>query len=428
MDYSSLHPSQPLHNLTCAFHMAEQELGIAQLLAPEDVAALQPDGCSITTYHCNRGRQPRGDSPRLVLLQVQETEALQTQYRKWAADLLHWITEKNVDPQTQLQDVLLQLEALEPQRSEDIHGALQLTLQKVRVLESRIHYLQRAATKVAESGPLESQHLQEQAEVCLETSTLGNSVEEVGRLIHKHAVFLEVLTAQGEKDELDAQRDSINLAQTTRQQLLTSGHPQALAALDQELSSLQGAWQEHQVQLQQAMELQNLESEISSHEAMVQVVVGMGPKLVQTGHFAAHEPQGAGPEPMGGPQVTAAEGRERGLWEQLQLCQLEQEALLLDAWLNARLAIAESQEYGLDLQGVQVSLFRANLGQVTEQRELVFGDEQEATGTFLRAIAHKLHGFEQKAPELQGLMQEKTAQLEGELHGCNLSPVQPLQQ
>lgn len=83
---------------------------------------------------------------------------------------------------------------------------------------------------------------------------------------------------------------------------------------------------------------------------------------------------------MGGPQVTAAEGRARGLWEQLQLCQLEQEALLLDAWLNARLAIAESQEYGLDLQGVQVSLFRASLGQVMEQRELVFGDEQEATG------------------------------------------------
>lgn len=32
LDYSSLRPDRPLHNLRCAFHVAEQELGIAQLL------------------------------------------------------------------------------------------------------------------------------------------------------------------------------------------------------------------------------------------------------------------------------------------------------------------------------------------------------------------------------------------------------------
>lgn len=64
------------------------------------------------------------------------------------------------------------------------------------------------------------------------------------------------------QDELDGRRDSINLARSTGQQLLAAGHPlapsihQALTALDQELSSLQGAWQEHQLYLQQAMELQ----------------------------------------------------------------------------------------------------------------------------------------------------------------------------
>lgn len=50
LDYCSLRPERPLHNLDLAFRVAEQELGIAQLLDPEDVAALQPDERSIMTY------------------------------------------------------------------------------------------------------------------------------------------------------------------------------------------------------------------------------------------------------------------------------------------------------------------------------------------------------------------------------------------
>lgn len=48
--YSSLRPDCPLHNLSVVFRVAEQELGIAQLLDPEDVVAVQPDECSIMTY------------------------------------------------------------------------------------------------------------------------------------------------------------------------------------------------------------------------------------------------------------------------------------------------------------------------------------------------------------------------------------------
>lgn len=50
LDYCSLRPERPLHNLDLAFCVAEQELGIASLLDPEDVAALQPDERSIMTY------------------------------------------------------------------------------------------------------------------------------------------------------------------------------------------------------------------------------------------------------------------------------------------------------------------------------------------------------------------------------------------
>lgn len=52
--------------------------------------------------------------------------------------------------------------------------------------------------------------------------------------------------------------------------------------------------------------------------------------------------------------LQRAESRGQALHEQLQLYQLEQEALLLDAWLTTKLAVAESQDYGQDLEGIKV--------------------------------------------------------------------------
>uniref|UniRef100_A0A8C4M5V2 Spectrin beta, non-erythrocytic 5 n=1 Tax=Equus asinus TaxID=9793 RepID=A0A8C4M5V2_EQUAS len=104
LDYGSLRADRPMHNLDFAFRVAEQELGIAQLLDPEDVAALQPDERSIMTYvslyyhHFSRLHQGQTVQRRLakILLQLQETEELQTQYEHLVADLLCWIAEKQV--------------------------------------------------------------------------------------------------------------------------------------------------------------------------------------------------------------------------------------------------------------------------------------------------------------------------------------------
>lgn len=52
--------------------------------------------------------------------------------------------------------------------------------------------------------------------------------------------------------------------------------------------------------------------------------------------------------------LQRAGGRGQALHEQLHLYQLEQEALLLDAWLTTKLAVAESQDYGQDLEGIKV--------------------------------------------------------------------------
>lgn len=61
--------------------------------------------------------------------------------------------------------------------------------------------------------------------------------------------------------------------------------------------------------------------------------------------------------------LQRADSRGQRLWEQLQLHQLEQEALLLDAWLGSKAAIAESQDYGQDVEAVSVSQPPANLGE-----------------------------------------------------------------
>lgn len=72
LDYASLSLDHPLHNLSSAFRVAEQELGIVQLLDPEDVAALHPDERSIMTYvslyyHCfSRLHQGRTAQRRLA--------------------------------------------------------------------------------------------------------------------------------------------------------------------------------------------------------------------------------------------------------------------------------------------------------------------------------------------------------------------------
>ena len=48
-------------------------------------------------------------------------------------------------------------------------------------------------------------------------------------------------------------------------------------------------------------------------------------------------------------------GRGQRLQEQLQLHQLEREALLLGTWLASKVATAESQDYGQDLESITVS-------------------------------------------------------------------------
>lgn len=60
--------------------------------------------------------------------------------------------------------------------------------------------------------------------------------------------------------------------------------------------------------------------------------------------------------------LRTAEGRARGWREQLQFHRVEREARLLETWLAGKVAAAESQDHGQDLEAVEVSLPWVNLG------------------------------------------------------------------
>ncbi|XP_006831957.1 PREDICTED: spectrin beta chain, non-erythrocytic 5 [Chrysochloris asiatica] len=145
IDYSSLRLEHPLHNLHLAFHVAEQELGIAPLLDPEDVVAMQPDERSIMTYislyynHFSRLHQGQTVQRRLakLLLQLQKTEELRTRYQQLVADLLHWIAEKQA-----------QLEARDFPDSLPAMSQLLVAFASFRTQEKPPRLQQRGATEV----------------------------------------------------------------------------------------------------------------------------------------------------------------------------------------------------------------------------------------------------------------------------------------
>ncbi|PAA89940.1 hypothetical protein BOX15_Mlig021076g1 [Macrostomum lignano] len=99
IDYNALSKSQPLANLENAFRVADQRLGLARLLDPEDVSVDQPDERSIMTYvvtyyhYFSKLKDETVQAKRLkkVLNEAQESDSLIDQYERLTSDLLAWI-------------------------------------------------------------------------------------------------------------------------------------------------------------------------------------------------------------------------------------------------------------------------------------------------------------------------------------------------
>ncbi|GCB67185.1 hypothetical protein scyTo_0012111 [Scyliorhinus torazame] len=102
INYKQLNPKPWIRNLTNAFDVAEEKLGIPKLLDPEDVAILHPDEKSIMTYvslyyhYFSKMRQGQTVQKRItkIIHLLKDNEDLKLEYQLLVSDLLQWIKNK----------------------------------------------------------------------------------------------------------------------------------------------------------------------------------------------------------------------------------------------------------------------------------------------------------------------------------------------
>uniref|UniRef100_A0A452IK20 Calponin-homology (CH) domain-containing protein n=1 Tax=Gopherus agassizii TaxID=38772 RepID=A0A452IK20_9SAUR len=160
--------------------------------------------------------------------------------------------------------------------------------------------------------------------------------------------------------------------------------------------------------------------------------------------------------------LQRAETQRRHLQEQYQLYQFEREIQLVDAWLSSRQAVAESDDYGQDLEDVEVlekkfedfikevkplghtKVFSVNelASHLEKECHSQIGDIQRRTSQVndtwerlcqaiqtrtenLRA-AQQVHQYDHDVDELKGWMQEKEAVVDIDDYGYDLPGVQTL--
>nr|XP_032818474.1 spectrin beta chain, non-erythrocytic 1-like isoform X1 [Petromyzon marinus] len=99
IDFDALDPADPYGNMQTAFNVAEQKLGLTQLLDAEDIAVEHPDEKSVITYvvtyyhYFSKMKALAVEGKRIgkVLESAMETDQMIEKYDSLASDLLDWI-------------------------------------------------------------------------------------------------------------------------------------------------------------------------------------------------------------------------------------------------------------------------------------------------------------------------------------------------
>uniref|UniRef100_A0A663LNR3 Calponin-homology (CH) domain-containing protein n=1 Tax=Athene cunicularia TaxID=194338 RepID=A0A663LNR3_ATHCN len=118
--------------------------------------------------------------------------------------------------------------------------------------------------------------------------------------------------------------------------------------------------------------------------------------------------------------LQKAETRRKHLQEQFQLYQFEREFQLVDAWLSSKQTVAESADYGQDLDDVEVKENKKYCMYCVAKQKYFC-----CNFCNLRA-ARQVHQYDHDVDEVKGWMQEKEAVVDIEDYGYDLPGVQTL--
>ncbi|XP_078007768.1 LOW QUALITY PROTEIN: spectrin beta chain, non-erythrocytic 5 [Phascolarctos cinereus] len=248
------------------------------------------------------------------------------------------------------------------------------------------------AAMEGQEGPVQALMDQAHAFSCEDHFLAGEMGEQAQRLLQRYTNLREPLRER--RGTLESKSLLYQFFQDAEDELAWVQEKLPLATAQeygQTLNAIQQLQEKHQ----------NLEDEISSHEALAQVVLDTGHKLVQGGHFAASEVAARLQ------QLKTAMGRLQGeaeqrRWRLQQVCEARRfltELLEAESWLSER-------------------------GQLLDREEL--GQNEETTGAMLRRLEvtrKDLEGFYTRLEKLQ----ETGTHLEGRPNPDSLTALTHLQ-
>uniref|UniRef100_A0A4X2LVE7 Spectrin beta chain n=1 Tax=Vombatus ursinus TaxID=29139 RepID=A0A4X2LVE7_VOMUR len=386
VDFSKLTKSNATYNLQRAFHTAEQQLGLARLLDPEDVNMEAPDEKSIITYvvsyyhYFSKMKALAVEGKRIgkVLDQVIEIGKIMERYEELASELLAWIERtvaliSNQRFANSLSGVQQQLQAftayctLEKPIKFQEKGNLEVLLfsiqSKLRASNRRL-YVPREGCSI---------------------SDINKAWTQLEKAEHEREVALRGELIRQEKLELLAQRFDHKAAM--RESWLSEN--QRLVSQDNfgyDLPAVEAAMKKHEA----------IEADISSYEERIQAVADLAQALAGEGYYDARRVAAQRDSVLRQWELlTGLVGARRTRLEQnLALQKVFQEMVYMVDWMEEMQLV--SKECGQHLLEVEDLLQKHGLleGDITAQSERV----EALNATALRFS--QLQGYQPCDPQI----------------------------
>ncbi|KAI4902273.1 hypothetical protein NFI96_016052 [Prochilodus magdalenae] len=345
IEFHKLTRSNATHNLQQAFNVAEQSLGLAKLLDPEDVNTENPDEKSIITYvvsyyhYFSKMKALIVEGKRIgkVLDNAVEAEKIVQRYDALASDLLEWIEKtisiiSNQKFANSLTGVQQQLQAFttyctieKPMKFQE-KGNLEVLL---FTIQSKLR-----ANNQKPYVPHEGRLI----------SDINKAWERLEKAEHERGVALRKELIRQEKLELLAQR--FDHKTTMRQAWLNEN--QRLVSQDNfgyDLPAVEAAMKKHEA----------IEADISSYEERIGVVVELAAEMEVEGYYDIRRIL-ARKENILGQWTLLKElvvGRKTRLEKNLALQKTFQEMVYMIDWMEEMQVQLLSKDYGKHLLEVE---------------------------------------------------------------------------